>query len=189
MAPAIGGEAGVGRLNFGGYKTTINCTAFLTEHGHLVTAAHCLNLSNNAQFHFLDGYDRGDWTSQLRVLPDWFVKDAPEDVAVICKAQDAASDSFVVSNHLPEIGEQLEIWGYGAPRSHVLQRTPCSLLRTAENGTMILGCEISGGTSGAPVVRLQGERREAVGIVWGTSDDTAYATRLTRDSLERYCGN
>ena len=183
-----GTEAGVGRLNFGGHKETTNCTAFLTERGHLVTAAHCLNLPQDAKLHFLERYDRGDWTRHLELLLDWFARDGIKDLAVICRAVPADGGALAVSRQPLSVGEHLEVWGYGAPRSHVLQQRTCPLLRASNDGTLVLGCDVSGGTSGAPVLRRNGALTEVVGVVWGTDVARSYAHRLTFELLDHHCG-
>lgn len=181
-------ENGIGRLNFGGYKTTSNCTAFLTTEGHLVTASHCLNLPTDAQLHFLEGYDRGQWVGHIEILPDWFARDALRDLAVVCRATEPKSAAFPLSSAPLTIGETLEVWGYGAPRSDVLQRIDCPLRRISNDGTLILGCSVSGGTSGAPVLRRQGHRQVAVGVVWGTKAGEAFAARLESSVMTHHCG-
>ena len=188
LVALAGTEAGVGRLNFGGHKETTNCTAFLTERGHLVTAAHCLNLPEDAKLHFLERYDRGGWTRHLELLLDWFARDGLKDLAVICQAVPADGGALAVSERPLAVGEQLEVWGYGAPRSHVLQQRTCPLLRASNDGTLVLGCDVSGGTSGAPVLRRKGAGREVVGVVWGTDVARSYAHRLTSELLEHHCG-
>ena len=184
---AYAGENGIGRLNFGGYKTTSNCTAFLTTEGHLVTASHCLNLPTDAELHFLEGYDRGQWIGHLEILPDWFARDALKDLAVVCSATEPTTAAFHLSNVPLTIGEKLEVWGYGAPRSHVLQRIDCPLRGISNDGTLILGCGVSGGTSGAPVLRRQGHRQVAVGVVWGTKANEAFAARLETSLVTHHC--
>lgn len=184
---AVAVEPGVGRLNFGGYKVTTNCTAFLTGPGHLITAAHCLQLSDDARLHFLQEYDRGLWAGHSEILVDWFFQDEVRDLAVVCRATDPTGRALIVSGEPLELGESLEVWGYGAPRSHRLQRIACPLVGFAGDDTLVLGCSVSGGTSGAPVVRLRERQREVVGVIRGTDGDNSYAAHIEPRYLQERC--
>jgi V8-like Glu-specific endopeptidase len=169
---------GVGRLNYAGYKRMQHCSAFVVDSGHLVTARHCLDVPPDARMHFLDAYDRGVWAAHVELAPDWFQANDGTDLAIACDAGSVQARGLAIAGEPPRDGEVLEVWGYGAPRDQVLQRVTCPLKRTGDDGTLLLACRVSGGTSGGPVVRSRNGERQVVGVAWASGPDGTLATRL-----------
>jgi hypothetical protein len=183
----------VGRLNYAGYKARQHCTAFLTDAGHLVTAAHCLSVPEDASIHFLQGYDRGHWRAHVLLDPSHFRIDAARDTAVACDAAPADAVSHGQTLRLvaqpPRLGEGLFAWGYGAPRSQMRQEAACRVDGwRPEAGAMHLTCRLSSGASGGPVVRrLPDGTYDAVGVISRSGSEGSVAAAIDRAGLARLC--
>jgi hypothetical protein len=163
-APALADPSAVGRLNYAGFKARQHCTAFLTDAGHLVTAAHCLRVPADARIHFLQGYDRGSWARHLEFVLGDFRQRPGRDLAVACRAAPAGAGLRLVAGR-PRGGEELAIWGYGRPRKEVRQDTGCPYAGAESGSGLRLACRVAQGASGGPVVRrLPDGTYEAVGL-------------------------
>lgn len=173
----------VGRINHAGYNRHSHCTGFIVRGGHLVTAAHCMPVAERA-VHFLAGYDRGQFRHHLERPRSAFIKLRDRDIAILCRAvPDKAGRKVSGVNLNP--AEQVQILGYAAPRSQVLQTKSCEVVR-ANDRAIEIGCPLSPGNSGGPVIaRTDGENR-VVGVVSATSLHSGIAHRLDPKDL-RLC--
>ncbi|RDD60924.1 trypsin-like serine peptidase [Ferruginivarius sediminum] len=185
--PALSDTLEVGRLNYAGYKRMQHCSAFVVDGGHLVTARHCLDVPPNGRMHFLEAYDRGDWAAHVELAPQRFRGSDGTDLAIACDARAANVGGLAIAGEPPRDGEVLEVLGYGAPRDQILQRATCPVKRTGDDGTLLLACRVSGGTSGGPVVRSRNGKRQVVGVAWASGPDVTLATRLEPGLPKKVC--
>jgi protease YdgD len=165
----------IGRINHAGYNRHAHCTGFMVEGGHLVTAAHCLPRAERA-VHYLAGYDRGKFLrhiespkSRFRVLRD-------RDIAILCNAKpDGAGRS--VSDNAPATAASVKVAGYAAPRSQVLQAKVCEVIRAGQSAIEI-GCPLSPGNSGGPLIQRTNGTDQIAGVISATSRHSGIASRL-----------
>lgn len=168
----------VGRLNIAGSRF---CTATLIEPAVIVTAAHCLYHPRTgarvplSEFRFVAGLRRGDVAALARpvraVAHPLFVFGDPTpdsvgaDLALLeLEAPVAAGDAtpFAVG---PADAGPLAIVSYRRGRGQVATITdPCPQI--AVTGTVLtLGCAVTYGISGAPVLAGRGATARVVAIV------------------------
>lgn len=161
----------IGRINHAGYERRSHCTGFLVEGGHLVTAAHCMPNAERS-VHFLAGYDRAAFMAHIERPKENFLIVRGRDIAVLCNAvADRAGLPWLEAQ--PDPAEPVTILGYASPRSHVLQRKQCEVIRAAR-GEMRIGCPLAPGNSGGPVLW----NGKVVGVVSATSQSMARAYLL-----------
>lgn len=181
IAETVPSDPLVGRVNHAGYNRHSHCTGFLVEGGHLVTAAHCMPSAERA-VHYLAGYDRGQFLRHVERPRSRFRKVPGRDIAVLCNA-DADQSGRRVSSHLLQPAQTVQVLGYAAPRSQVLQSKSCEVIRTSERSIQI-GCPLSPGNSGGPVIAAAGGQPSVVGVVSATSLHSGIAHRLKPGDLD-----
>ncbi|MFZ7090878.1 trypsin-like serine peptidase [Primorskyibacter sp. 2E233] len=172
----LGWEA-VGRLDSGGGF----CTATLIARDIVLTAAHCVFDQNGQplaaeRIRFRAGYHRGQSIADRRVVkwvvPDGYQRAAtwshdasmvPRDVALLRldRAIHAAeANPFRVAS-APAQGSAVSVVSYGQGRAEVLSReASCALTGHYRDGILTFDCDVTFGSSGAPVfVREDGRLR------------------------------
>jgi V8-like Glu-specific endopeptidase len=178
---------GIGRLNYAAFKERRHCTAFLTSEGHMVTAAHCLDVPSGAQLHYLDGYHREEWTRHIVVPAAAFTVDKARHLGIACSVTDGNQTRFKLSDNPLRAGDSAEAWGYGTPRKYILQQVPCRLKRIAAEHSYVLACPTSTGFSGGPLVSGKGEKKWIVGMVHSGNERITIATPLEKNVIGSYC--
>lgn len=173
-------EPSIGRLNGAGYAHRLLCTASLIAPDQVLTAAHCTGTASAEGLFFLPGYDKGSWDEALEggmVEAD----PAGRDVARLCLGSPSQAAPLMKAGSGPRPGETVYIIGYGAPRVHVQTRQACTVGRIEANGRFLLACQVTPGTSGAPVLRRTGgtDGWELVGVVSASNRAATQATDVT----------
>jgi protease YdgD len=162
----------VARLNVQGAG---QCSAALIAPTLAITAAHCLRHPTSGRMvaadrlHLLFGYEKGRWLAHRQatgyraasadvpagaLADDWAVIrfETPVTEAAPLAVRDRAPDRTLQSGDGPVFSAA----GYGAPRREVLTvRRDCTL-RATVGSVLRLGCALSGGASGGPVIDQAG---------------------------------
>lgn len=184
VADIVAPDPLIGRLNHAGYNRHSHCTGFMVDGGHLVTAAHCMPKAERA-VHYLAGYDRGQFRRHVEQPKSRFRILDGRDIAILCNARPDRRGR-PISDSPPSPADPLVILGYAAPRSQVLQSRRCETIRVSGRGIEI-GCPLSPGNSGGPVIARVAGRETIVGVVSATSLHSGIAHRLMPADLE-VCG-
>jgi V8-like Glu-specific endopeptidase len=174
-------ESAIGRLNYAGYRQRMHCSATLIAPRLALTAAHCINNRNVTDMHFLPGYDRGEWSEELK--PESAAKLPPRDVAVLCLQQSAQSRAIPLASSEVRIGEQLTVIGYPIPGMHVQNRMTCKADRIGGVGSFSLACPMKPGASGSPVLRQTANGFELVGVISATNATRSLAYGVSSDLM------
>ncbi len=175
----LGWEA-VGRLDLpGGF-----CTGVLISSDTVLTAAHCLFRNGQAidpaQVVFRAGYANGTAVAERRgdrvAVPDAY---RPGDATLTAEAitQDVAllrldvplsiaeADPFRLADD-PETGTAVSVLSYGQGRAEALSReAACAVTGRYQGGLMSFDCNVTFGSSGAPVFIRQGTRVRILSLV------------------------
>jgi len=182
----LGWEA-VGRLDFsGGY-----CTGVLIAPDLVLTAAHCIYDTRSGaerstdKMRFRAGYHDGRAVAEMKVIravadPDYRprggtgAENTRHDVALLqleYAIPSTMAQPFNLHSGLA-VGQRVSVVSYGRGRSEALSRQKeCGLLRR-EAGLMAFDCDVTHGSSGAPVfVRESGRARILSLISAGRSAD------------------
>ncbi len=177
----LGWEA-LGRLDMRG---TGFCSAALIAPDQVLTAAHCVFDENGApippeQIMFRAGYVAGDALAERqvnRVVVNSNYRDAgsgkingkmiPYDVALLrldSPISTGEADPFAI--HVdPQEGEKVSVLSYGRGRSeHLSWQRDCSILERGW-GVLTFDCNVTFGSSGAPVFVRYGNRVRILSVV------------------------
>lgn len=186
--------SGVGRLDTG----VSFCTAVLIAPDLALTAAHCLfhpatgaRLAPGA-LQFLAGLRNGR-PETIRAVRAATLHDAyigseaarfdmiGRDLALLHLALPirAAQMPALAVGAPPEAGEAVTVVSYGAGREAVASIEEDCLTLTTEGAVLALSCEVVGGSSGAPVIRMTAEGPQVVGIVSATATDRRDGMRMS----------
>lgn len=195
---ALMGWEAVGRLDNGrGF-----CTGTLISRDIVLTAAHCVHDTRGnpmpaASMLFRSGYHRGDAIAERRVV-DWV--SAPEyadaealsglavahDIALLKLGRhivpSEAAPFGIVS--APPNGTRVSVLSYGQGREHVLSReAECALTGQYQYGVLGFDCDVTFGSSGAPVFVREDGRLRILSVIsaLGKTEDgrkTAYGMTL-----------
>ena len=183
----LGWEA-LGRLDMSG---TGFCSAALIASDQVLTAAHCVFDKTGTpippeQITFRAGYLSGDALAERqvnRVVVDSGYRDAPDgkisgkmiphDVALLrldLPISTGEADPFAI--HVdPQEGEKVSVLSYGRGRSeHLSWQRDCSILQRGW-GVFTFDCNVTFGSSGAPVFVRYGNRVRILSVVSATGDN------------------
>ncbi|MBO9476422.1 trypsin-like serine protease [Shimia sp. R11_0] len=183
----LGWEA-IGRLDAAGNGF---CTAALIAPDQVLTAAHCVFDANGRllpadQIMFRAGYVEGQSLTERqvnRIVVDAGYQDSadgkistrmiPHDVALLRLASPISSseaDPFAI--HVdPQEGEKVSVLSYGRGRSeHLSWQRDCSILERGW-GILTFDCNVTFGSSGAPVFVRYGNRVRILSVVSATGDN------------------
>lgn len=191
------GHAFVARLNIQGSG---QCSAVLIRPNIAVTAAHCLrhpvsgrNVSVD-RAHLLFGYEKGAWIAHRRARAfafapghveggalgqDWVLLHFDQPITEIEPAVLRATPLVL------DADEAFSAAGYGAPRKEMISvRSDCAL-RDLREAVMSVGCALSGGASGGPVLDAEGRLAGVIVAISGDDEgEVGLAAVLTPDLIE-----
>jgi len=175
-------ELSIGRLNYAGFSEKQHCTATLVAPQAALTARHCLVEGEVPQMHVLLGYDGDDWREHLRPVAA-LSPASPGDLALLCLDNPSSAEPVPLADRPADRGETVLVIGYGRPNVYVANRSSCRIVNVDGQGAFLLDCQLTPGTSGAPVLRATDAGYEIVGVVSGTNGAGSIGFRLD-DEIE-----
>jgi protease YdgD len=158
------------------------CTAALVSHTELITAAHCLYNHHSGEIvrptslHFLLRYNQGEYSRDLHIskfvtganrtsdaeMSDWAVLTLDYPTPESVKPLSLSGDPLIV-------GSAIMVGGFSQLRPFVLTAdSDCSIRTTLPSGLLVHDCAVMNGDSGAPLIRVSGDRIEVLGIHVGS---------------------
>jgi protease YdgD len=174
----------IGRVNVVGFRSGGSCTGTLIAPDRVLTAAHCLFALDDHrpakpdQVHFVAGWLKGRYAAhstavEIRIHPGYRHGKSPDskslknDVAVLRLAGrlPRASVPPLPVNPVADTGGPLSIIGYRRDRPNALTRDADCRALVQNGGVLGLDCEVTFGTSGAPVLAETGDGWAVVGVV------------------------
>jgi protease YdgD len=191
----------IGKLNnsIGG-----SCTAAVIGQNSVLTAAHCIFNRRTKRFlspsslHVLFGYERGQYAVHGLVGsysidpgydPELSVATLSSDWAVLKLVEPLPSEirPLKLINSIPTPGSRLVLGSYARGRRHVLTVDKnCQLLGQVSGSTLIEhDCQVAEGSSGAPLLILEGEVALIIGIqvAAGQRKETAVMLAVSAPSI------
>lgn len=169
----------MGRIAHAGYSSFSHCTASRLTGGHILTAAHCLPDVPGDEIHLGLGYDRGAYAELISAVGSDYARTPGRDVAILCDA--APGVALPVIEATPN---RVDLWGYGRPYVHILNRKSCTVYATTETA-LRLNCSATPGSSGGPVTF--GDPPQLVGIVSRASRVETWVERVTPEMIAAAC--
>ncbi len=173
----------VGRVVVDGAGPNSGCTGVMISDHRILTASHCVPLTEGVSVSFLAGQFGADIIA--RITPDTQARhpNAPEgplsletipfDTAQLT-LRDAAPMRPLPLGPEPRVGETLMLLAYSNGMGNIPRWHSCPVLATAP-GLAILDCAAQGGMSGAPLLRITDAGTEVTAILSATAQGTSYA--------------
>lgn len=189
----------IGRVNRAGYKSQQMCTGTLIAPDTVLTAAHCLtDMANGTalpagEMRFVPGWYRGTYAaigvgSEIRVPLDFLdgVREArvavPWDIAVL-KLQAPIAEVSPIS--IADLAQgPYRILGYRWDRPHALSDSLSCPVAGPETVVLPLSCQVTFGTSGAPVLEQRDGAWRVAGVVSAKAEGRTLAVPLDGRRLE-----
>lgn len=175
----------VGRLDAAGQSF---CTATLIAPDLVLTAAHCVYASETGKLYapqdltFRAGLRKGQAAAsraiaQIEAHPaydpqkDLNQQNLRHDVALLRLSEPIPTsdlDPFVLHDHIVKSGP-VSVVSYGRDRAHLPSRQDVCHVEAIQQDVMIMDCDVTFGSSGAPVFTHRNGRGQIVSVVSGMS--------------------
>jgi protease YdgD len=175
------GWEAVGRLDIAGKGF---CTGALIAPTLVLTAAHCLfdaetgRRIDATEIEFLAGWRNGRASAYRKVRralahPDYVFEDQPSaervsrDVALIELEHPVRNTTIVPFETArdPMLGERIGVVSYAFDRPEAPSLQEVCDIRAAQQGILVMTCDVDFGSSGAPVFSFRGNRPQIVSVV------------------------
>ena len=182
---ASGLMAAAGRINIGPMG---GCSAALIEADLVLTAAHCVIKTDGKQqipedVEFQTGAYPGRpverrATTEIVVHPLYqparskSARKISYDLALIRLAQPISTVTPFPLGVAPKDGERILIASWRTPREHRARERFCNIL-TARDPLLTVGCEVNGGESGSPLMRITDTGPEIVAVMSARGENGA----------------
>nr|WP_226898292.1 trypsin-like serine protease [Mangrovicoccus algicola] len=176
----------IGRLNRDGYRDRGMCTATLIGPDLVLTAAHCLRDGTGGavrpeRLRFLAGWLRGEAAAIARIASVEMAATGPAATATdraLLRLAAPVTTIRPLPLAAPDPGRPARILGYRRDRPHALSDAGDCALELLPGGTMRLGCPVTSGNSGGPVLQRGEAGWQVVGIVSATDGRETLAAPL-----------
>lgn len=176
----------IARLNFSGFRTMGHCTAVQAGLRSAFVAGGCIKAGSFGDLHLLFGYDRQIW-SEHRTGKAAFNDPARSELKLLCLDRDLPVSRLGAAGEAPSGGERVIVAGYTMPASHRLSFKGCGVAQARDDSGFALGCNLAGGSAGAPVFVFREGRARLLGVVAAESAGVPVALRWTGARPDKLC--
>lgn len=189
IIPEEGVQQAVGKLFYEEAGLQRDCTSFLLDDRHVVTAQHCVDGGPGERpvVRVLLGYDN----ATLRLVVEPTEIDRPltgRDIAHLCLPRPATTEHLKAAARVAMPGERVAVVHYAAPNLHRQQKRECKVVTYLRNNEFVIDCGFDTGASGAPVIgALPNHPPEVLGVVIKSGKEFAVAVPLVQTDLAM-CG-
>ncbi|MEO1749667.1 MAG: hypothetical protein AAFR27_13820, partial [Pseudomonadota bacterium] len=132
----------------------------------------------------LFGYDRETYQKVERAPTNAFQTIGDQDLSVWCHALEATGFTLVPQN--VAVPEAVLMIGYGMPAQYRRQETLCATAGSSATN-LLLTCQVTPGTSGAPVLARSGDEPQFFGVVSASGPSGTLVERLPVETVQSVC--